>query len=463
MRDIFDNWVDDGFEHEIAHGHMGRQATNRALRKHRIAMGVLEIGRNVCFKKDAAPAPSPDPAIGQAAANNVELGKEWLNFSKDQFAKGEIRQDVYDDLIGKVVNSQIGAQDQANAWAQQDRDLGQIGKTQFDQLASQAGGTADKYAGVLNGIAGQYSNIADKLGGQATQFGNQAAAYGQQAANQYGFADKQQGRYSSTFAPIEDKIASDAMNWDSDTRLASEAAKARGDVLDSSARARASTERSMASMGINPLSGRFQGQQRANDITEALGAAGAENTVRDNVRMQAQQLRGQAAQVGQQVLSNSNTARTIGLQAAQAQTGATQSQTGALQTQQNAVAGQQGAVQAANGAASSGITQTGQLLASGLGAAGVGYQGLGVGLTAGNSAVGNQGAGQSSFIANNGIMGQGYNGAIGANTSAGGMLNNLYGNQLNAWGMQQQANATNSAGIGGMIGSLAGTGAALYL
>lgn len=422
MRDFMDFWADSegSFEHEIAHGHMGRQASNRAMRKHRTLVGVLEVGRNVCFKKDAAPAPAPDPMIGKAAAENVALGREYLQFQKDQFAKGEQRQDVYDNLINQVVDSQIGTQDQANAWAQQDRDQGQAGKARFDQLADEASALGQKYEGQLQ---------------------DTAAKFGTQAAGQYDFANQQQNRYTTNFAPIEDKLASDAMNWDSADRLASESAKARGDVLDASARARATSARSMAAMGVNPNSGRFAGQARADNMNEALAAAGAGNLARDNVQMQAQQLRGQAAGVGQTVLGNSTAARGLGMQATQAE---------------------QNAKQAASGAATAGLTQEGQLRASGLGAAGVGYQGLGVGLTAGNSAVGNQGAGQSSFISNNGIMGAGYQGAIGANNSAGSMMNSLYGSQLQGYSAQQAAGAQKSAGTGQAIGTIVGAGIMVF-
>jgi len=416
MRHEFNFWADseDSFEHEIAHGHMGRQATNRALRKHRILVGVLEIGRNVCFKKDQAAAPPPDPQIGQAATMNAELGNKWLDFSRQQFAAGEKRQDVYDNLIRRTVDSQIDTQDKANAWAQQDRDQGQAGKTRFDQLADQAAALGSKYEGQLQG---------------------DAEKFGQQAQGQYDFATQQQNRYNSTFAPIEDKLASDAANWDSSERLASEAAKARGDVLDASARARATSARSMAAMGVNPNSGRFAGQARTDAMNEALSAAGAENLTRDAVQMQAQQLRGQAAGVGQQVLANSATARGMGLQATQAA---------------------QNARQAASGAATAGLTQEGQLRASGLGAAGVGYQGLGVGLTAGNSAVGNQGAGQSSFMANNSIMSQGFQGAMEGYKNQGSILNNLYGTQVSAANAAAAAGAQKQAGTMGAIGTVAG-------
>ena len=35
------------------------------------------------FKKGGGSAPSPDPAIGQAALKEAQLGEEWLNFSKE--------------------------------------------------------------------------------------------------------------------------------------------------------------------------------------------------------------------------------------------------------------------------------------------------------------------------------------------------------------------------------------------
>jgi hypothetical protein len=422
MRDLINPWCSEGdFEHEIAYGHMGRAVTSRRHRKQAIALGILSMGRNVCFKKDSAPAPAPDPAIGQAAAANAQLGKEWLDYSKTRAAEGDKRQDVYDSLIGKVVDSQLSSQDQANAWAAQDREQGQAGKTAFDSLAGRADALGQKYESQLSGIA-------DKFGKQADQ--------------QLAFGSSQQGRYSSTFAPIEDRIAKDAMTWDSDARLESEAGKSRADIVAGAEMAKQAQARQMASMGVNPNSGRFNATTRANELSTQLAAAGAENVTRDTVRNQAIQLRGQAAQVGQQVLGSGAAATGLGLQATQAQ---------------------QNATQAAHGAASAGITLSGQLNATGLGAAGVGYQGLGVGLTAGSSAVGNQGAGNQSFIANNGIMNSGFAGGMQGYANQGNILNNLYGSQINAWGQQQQANAASSAGTGQMIGTAAGVAAAFMM
>ena len=80
----------------------------------------------------------------------------------------------------------------------------------------------------------------------------------------------------------------------------------------------------------------------------------------------------------------------------------------------------------------------------------------GIGTNAGNSAVANNATANNSFNANGSVMSQGFSGAIGANSSAGNILGNLYGNQLSAWGAQQQANATSAAGVGKLVGGIGG-------
>lgn len=52
-------------------------------------------------------APTPDPAIGQAAQDNIALGREWLNFSREQFAIGNERQKAIDELTGEVGKQQL--------------------------------------------------------------------------------------------------------------------------------------------------------------------------------------------------------------------------------------------------------------------------------------------------------------------------------------------------------------------
>ncbi|HJV52796.1 MAG TPA: hypothetical protein VJ652_15115 [Noviherbaspirillum sp.] len=82
----------------------------------------------------------------------------------------------------------------------------------------------------------------------------------------------------------------------------------------------------------------------------------------------------------------------------------------------------------------------------------------GIGLNSGNSAVGNRSAANSSFYQNQGVMGQGFGGAMQGYANEGNILNNLYGNQLQAWQANNQANATSAAGIGSMVGTIAGAG-----
>jgi hypothetical protein len=273
--------------------------------------------------KGGGSAPAPDPAIGQSAMKNIELGQNWLDFAKEQFAEGNKRQTVTDALNTSVVKQQIATQDQANTWAQQDR-----------------------------------------------------------------------SRTLGTFQPVEDAFVKTAQEYDTPEKQAEAAATAKADVLSNSATQQETQQRQMASMGIDPTSGRYAGITRANDTNTALASAGAQNNARQLVRDKGLALKADAINMGKGLASSTAAA-------------------------------------------------------------------YGIGTNAGNSAVANNASANAQFGQNGQAMGQGFNGAIGANSSAGNMLNNLYGNQLSAWSAQQQANATSSGGLGSMIGTL-GVGAMNY-
>lgn len=342
---------------------------------------------------DAPDPPAPDPQIGAAAMQNAELGKSWLDFSKAQFADSQDRQDDYDKLIKQVVDNELAQTGIQNAY--QDKMLGY----QDEQMA-------------MAKEAQEKSNAyADKqLEMQDYQF-NQG---------------KEQDAYNkATFRPVEQKMVDEAQNYDSPERQQEMAAEARADVMDAASRQQQASERNMASMGVNPLSGRFAGVSRATDTATALAAAGAQNKARNDVRQMGIMLRKDAANYSKGIASTAAQSYGIGIQAG------------------------------ANGASALNPGGTASLALQ------AGAQGAGAGATGasiGNSAVGNYGAGQNSFYGQTGIMNTGFGGAIGANTSAGNLLNTQYGNQLNAWGMQQQANASSSAGLGSMIGTIAGAG-----
>ena len=301
-----------------------------------LSLGIPELddgafqwrGRNAGMrfygKGGGGSAPAADPAIGQAALQNVELGKQWLDFAKEQFAEGNERQAVTDELNTKVINQQLATQDQANTWAKEDR-----------------------------------------------------------------------ARTKQVFQPIEDQFIDTAKNYDTPEKQAEAAAAAKADVQSAAATQQQASERNMASMGISPTSGRFAGIQRSTDLNTALASADAQNKARTLIKDKGLALKADAINMGKGLASSTAAA-------------------------------------------------------------------YGIGTNAGNSAVANNASGNANFYANQGVMGQGYNGAIGANSSSANILNNLYGNQLSAWSSKQQANATSAAGTGQMVGQMAMAGATMY-
>jgi len=209
-------------------------------------------------------------------------------------------------------------------------------------------------------------------------------------------ADEMWSRYQKVFKPEQDRYIKEARDWDSTQRQAEVAAEAKAAVMGNAAAAQQQNQRQMASMGVNPNSGRFAGIERANTTGTALAAAGAQNQARNQVRAQGLALQEGIANMGQGATSTS-------------------------------------------------------------------AQQVGLGLNSGNSAAGNMNAANAQWQGNNQIMGQGFQGAMQGYAGQANTLNNLYGNQLNAWSAQQQASSASSAGLMSGIGQLVGSGAALYM
>lgn len=76
------------------------------------------------------------------------------------------------------------------------------------------------------------------------------------------------------------------------------AAEAKADVASSSAQQRQASQRSMASMGINPTSGRYQGVDRAMETATALASAGAQTNARRSVTAENRAARSDAINIG---------------------------------------------------------------------------------------------------------------------------------------------------------------------
>lgn len=385
--------------------------------------------------KNSTPAPTPDPLIGQAAQANSQLGQEQLDFARQQYADSQGRQDTYDALTNKVADSALDSQDLANKWAQDDRDTQAAYRAKYDGWADQ-----DRTTGQDTLSKDQQLASTALASGQKYE-----SQFNDMAARENGLGASQVASYQQNFAPVDSKVASDAMNWDSANRQDMVAGQAKADALQAGQQAQDAQARQMMSMGVNPNSGKFAATGRANSTAVALGAAGAENAARDNARMQGVTMRQQASQLGQQVLASGQQANSLGMQA-----------TGAAQTA--ASTGQSNALQAQNqGLAAAGVGNTTASL--GLGQQGAGYAGLGTGLSAGSAATGAVGSANNyAMQSGNQFMG-GMSTAANTTASGAGIANGLYNSNINNYQATNQANGAMMNGIG----SLVGTGAALYL
>ena len=360
------------------------------------------LGRNSgmrLYGKGGGGSPAPDPLIGQAAMENAQLGKEWLAFAKEQFAVGNERQEITDALTGRVTEQQLESQDKAakrsdQQWSDYNAMYRPIERmNMLDALGAQ--NMTDEQ--VMELINSQNTNALTRM--QADYEANIAAInekHGQNSVDATTMIDAETKRFEAQKASISD-VSKQVMAQRQAGRVAegNAASEAKADVVANYGQQKEMAARQMASMGVNPTSGKFAGVTRAQDTNAALAAAGAQNNARQMVRQQGIALRADQANYGR-------------------------------------------------------------------GGSSVAAQQAGIGLNSGNSAVANNASANGNFYQNAGIMNQGFQGSIGANTSAGNMLNTLYGNQVQAWSAEQQANATSAAGIGSMIGTLGGAGISAY-
>lgn len=124
-------------------------------------------------------------------------------------------------------------------------------------------------------------------------------------------SDDQWNRYNSLFKPIEDRMVSDAANYDSPEAQAKAAAEAKADVMSNASQSQQQNARQMASLGISPTSGRFAGVDRSTDLSTALAAAGAQNSAREGVKATGMALREGVANFGRGATSTA--AQQVGL------------------------------------------------------------------------------------------------------------------------------------------------------
>lgn len=196
------------------------------------------------FKKGSSSAPAADPAIGQAALKEAQLGYDWLKFAQDQFAVSNERQKTTDALSNQVAQQQLASSQQASQWATEDRN-----------------------------------------------------------------------RWTNTYKPVEDAYINEASNYGSQENQDKQASEAKATVLSNVSAQNQANNRAMASMGVNPNSGRFQATNNSSAINTALSAANAENTTRQNVRDKGLAMKADVANMGKGLASQAASNSALGVSA----------------------------------------------------------------------------------------------------------------------------------------------------
>lgn len=218
--------------------------------------------------------------------------------------------------------------------------------------------------------------------------------------------DTYYSHWQNNYKPVEEQLISDAKNYNSDAYAEQQAQLAIGDVAAQYANQKQQTALNMSKYGIDPSSGQFMGQMNALGINQAAATAAAANNARQA-----------AVQLGwDKNLQLAN----LGIQYA----GITNNATSALnQTASTGSAATNSSLAGASNSSTQQLSNIGGLAQTGLNS----YQTL-------SNAWGQFGQ----------------------------LANNMYSNQISAWQAQQQANASSSAGIGSLVGSVATTAAVAF-
>jgi hypothetical protein len=121
----------------------------------------------------------------------------------------------------------------------------------------------------------------------------------------------------TTFRPLEQRIVSDAQNYDTLDRRDQAAGRAAGDIELAAASARAAGSRELERMGVNPSDGAYGSMERSADTTLALGKADAMNRAREQVRTTGHAMEMDAASLGRGLPSAQATSAGLALNAGQ--------------------------------------------------------------------------------------------------------------------------------------------------
>lgn len=113
------------------------------------------------------------------------------------------------------------------------------------------------------------------------------------------WATEDRARYKDTFQPLQDQFIAEAQGYDTAERRADRANSAAADIALAARQAGDARTRQAMSMGVNPMSGRFQAETAKAATDTALATAGARNLAGQQVEQEGRSLRAQAVNLGQ--------------------------------------------------------------------------------------------------------------------------------------------------------------------
>lgn len=188
-------------------------------------------------------SPEPDPAIGDAARQNAEIGREALAFSRQQYEEGKPRQAKMDALVDQVIGQQL-------------------------RIGSKQEAAADDYVEYMKG----------------------------------------------TFRPIEQSLAKEAMEFDTEAKRAELAGKAGADVEQVAAASDAAARRDAARYGVNPADAAFSQNLAGNSLNKTIMKVGAMGQARTQARAEGRALKFDVAGIGRNLPGAGTTAAQVALQ-----------------------------------------------------------------------------------------------------------------------------------------------------
>lgn len=150
--------------------------------------------------------------------------------------------------------------------------------------------------------AGEAALLSAQTGQQMLDFMRQQAGI----ANQWAQTDRD--RYLTTFRPLENRFIQQSVNYDTPQRRRAERNRAVASVRRQAATARGIQDRNLASMGVNPASGRAGYAGRAMATNEQLASVGAANAADQMVQNEGRSRLAQAVNLGQGLAVNPGTA-----------------------------------------------------------------------------------------------------------------------------------------------------------